>query len=325
MKAMGRFFCILSMVFTGGIILSASLCIGAGYPDHLIQLIVPYPAGAHGDITGRLLATELEKVINTKIVVSNKPGASSVLGTDSVIRGKKDGYTLLYGSSAGFVFAPVANPEVIRYDPVGDADPLGFHYFFPSAVAVRSDAPWKSFPELMDFAKKNPGRIRVSTTGVGSGPHFVLEIIQSLTGAKMTHVPFDGGEAVITALLGGHVETTIDSVSKIKPNVAAGKMKMLLVTNKVPDYPAIPTITEFGYKQTLPGSWFALFAPLGLPDEARKVLIPAVEKAIKATKPKIDQLGGICEYKSPQELKRMIEQEYGKALEVGVKMGFRKP
>jgi tripartite-type tricarboxylate transporter receptor subunit TctC len=325
MKVAARFFCILSMVLATGIFSSSSPSIGAGYPDHPVQLVVPYPAGAHADITGRLLASELEKSLNARIIVSNKPGASSVLGTDAVIRGKKDGYTLLYGSSAGFVFAPVANPEVIRYNPTADSDPLGFHYYFPSAVAVRSDAPWKTFPELIDFAKKNPGKIRVSTTGVGSGPHFVLEIIQALTGAKFTHVPFDGGEAVMTALLGGHVEATIDSVSKIKPNAEAGKMKMLLVTNKIPDYPALPTIIEFGYKQTLPGSWFALFAPLGLPEDARKLLVPAVEKAIKATKPKIDQLGGICEYKSPQELKKMIEQEYGKALDVGVKMGFRKP
>ena len=300
-------------------------CFAAGYPDHNIQLVVPYPAGSGADITARLLIEELEKILGSKIIPNNKPGASSVLGTDAVIRGKKDGYVLLYGSSAGFVYAPVANPEVVHYDPVKDAEPLGFHYFFPSTVAVRPDAAWKTFPQLIEYAKKNPNKIRVSTTGVGSGPHFALEIIQSLTETSMTHVPFEGGEAVLTALLGGHVEATVDAFSKVKRHADAGKMRMLLTTNKLPGYPDVPTITELGYKQGLPGSWFALFAPLGTPEEVRRVLVPAVEKAIRATKPKVDQLGGICEYKSPSDVKKMIEQEHARALEVATKIGLRKP
>jgi tripartite-type tricarboxylate transporter receptor subunit TctC len=323
MKKRYLFFFVALFLFGSGNL--PGLCFAAGYPDHPIQLVIPYPAGAGGDITARMLAEELEKILGSKIIPSNKPGASSVLGTDAVIRGKKDGYTLLYGSSAGFVFAPVANPEVLHYDPLRDAEPLGFHYFFPSTVAVRSDATWKTFPQLVEYARKNPGKIRVSTTGVGSGPHFVLEIIQSITGVQMTHVPFEGGESVITALLGGHVEATIDSFSKVKPHAEAGKMRMLLITNKMPGIPDLPTITELGYKQTLPGSWFALFAPAGIPEEVRRVLVPAVEKAVRATKPRIDQMGSICEYKSPAELRKMIEQEYGRAFEIAVKIGLRKP
>lgn len=102
-------------------------------------------------------------------------------------------------------------------------------------------------------------------------------------------------------------------------------MRMLLITNKMPSYPDLPTIAELGYKQSLPGSWFALFAPAGVPEEVRRVLVPAVEKAVKATKTKIDQSGGICEYKSPSELRKMIEQEYGRATEIAIKIGLRKP
>lgn len=320
----GYLFLFLTLILFGSGQLS-NFCLAAGYPDHNLQLVVPYPAGSGADITARILIGELEKALGARIIPSNKPGASSVLGTDAVIRGKKDGYTLLYGSSAGFVYAPAANPEVLHYDPVKDAEPLGFHYFFPSAVAVLPDAPWKTFPQLIEYAKKNPNKIRVSTTGVGSGPHFVLEIIQSLTGTSMTHVPFEGGEAVLTALLGGHVEVTVDAFSKVKPHADAGKMRMLLTTNKLPWYPDVPTITELGYKQSLPGSWFALFAPLGVPEEVKRVLVPAVEKAIRATKPKIDQMGGICEYKAPSEVKKMIEQEHARALEVAIKIGLRKP
>src|SRR5512147_2303573 len=131
----------------------------AGYPDHPIQLIIPYVAGATGDITARMLADELEKIIGQKIIPNNKPGAGTVLGAETVVRAKKDGYTLFYGGASPFVYAPIANPSVVHYDPAKDVEPLGFHYYFPTVVGVRADAPWKNFTEFVEYAKKNPGKI----------------------------------------------------------------------------------------------------------------------------------------------------------------------
>jgi len=296
----------------------------AGYPDRNIQLIIPNVAGAQMDVTARLLATELEKILTTKIIPNNKPGAGTVLGTEAAIRAKKDGYTLLYGSNAAFVTAPACTPEVVHFDPIKDAEPLGLHYFFPQTITVRSDAPWKTFTEFIDYAKKNPNKIRVSTTGVGSGPHLIVETIQAITGAKLTHVPFEGGESVITAVLGGHVEATCDTLAKVKPQVDAGKMRILLLTRKMPGYPDVPTITELGYKQPLYGGWFGMYAPVGIPEEVKSILVPAVEKAVKITKPKIDALGSICEYKSPSEQKKMTEEEYKRAIEIAIRIGMRK-
>ena len=296
----------------------------AGYPDRNIQLIIPNVAGAQMDVTARLLATELEKILATKIIPNNKPGAGTVLGTEAAIRAKKDGYTLLYGSNAAFVTAPACTPEVVHFDPIKDAEPLGLHYFFPQTITVRSDAPWKTFTEFIDYAKKNPNKIRVSTTGVGSGPHLIVETIQAITGAKLTHVPFEGGESVITAVLGGHVEATCDTLAKVKPQVDAGKMRILLLTRKMPGYPDVPTITELGYKQPLYGGWFGMYAPVGIPEEVKSILVPAVEKAVKITKPKIDALGSICEYKSPPEQKKMTEEEYKRAIEIAIRIGMRK-
>jgi len=294
------------------------------YPDRPIQLVIPYVAGATGDITARMLAEELEKILGTKVIPINKPGASAVLGTDVVVRSKKDGYTLLYAGASALVYAPVSNPEIVHYDPFKDVEPLGFHYFFPQTITVRSDSPWKTFPELVDYAKKNPGKLRVSTIGVGSTPHFILEMIMSITGTQFTHVPFEGGETVMTALLGGHVEVTCDGFAKVKPHADAGKMRVLLITNKMPAFPEIPTITELGYKQSLFATWFALYAPAGIPEEVRKILVPAIEKAGNLTKPKIDKMGSIAEYKSPAELKKMTEMEYKKALEIAKKIGLHK-
>jgi tripartite-type tricarboxylate transporter receptor subunit TctC len=304
--------------------LASTESFSADYPDHTIQLIVPNVAGSQMDITGRMLAEELGQILGQKIITSNKPGAGTVLGTDAALRSKKDGYTLLFGSASSFVYAPASNPEVVKYDPLKDAEPLGLHYFSPQTITVKSDAPWKTFAQLVDYAKKNPGKVRVSTMGVGSQPHFVLDMIESLTGAQFTHVPFEGGESVITAVLGGHVEATLDTLLKVKSHVDGGKMRILLMTNKMPGYSDIPTITELGYKQSLPGVWFGLYAPAGIPEEVRKILVPAVEKAIKITKPKIEQLGNLCDYKSPAEVRKITEQEYERALGIAVKMGLRK-
>ncbi len=296
----------------------------AKYPDRPITLIIPYVPGATGDITARMLAEEMEKILGVKIIPNNRPGASAVLGTDAAVRAKKDGYTLVYCGASALVYAPITSPEIVKYDPFKDVEPLGFHYYFPQGIGVKADAPWKNFQEMIEYAKKNPGKIRVSTIGVGSTPHFVLEMIQSITGAKMTHVPFEGGESVVTAVMGGHVEATCDGFAKIKPHMEAGRMRFLLTTTKLPGYPQFPTITELGYKQPLFATWFAVYAGAGIPDEARNVLVPAIEKAVKATKTRVDKMGSLCEYKSPAEMKKMQEEEYKVGVEVAKKMNLSK-
>lgn len=319
-----RLFLLALFLFAGSGMIAPSASF-ATYPDHNIQLIVPYVAGATGDITARLLIEELQKTLGVKIIPNNKPGAASVLGTDAAVRSKKDGYTLLYSSASAIIYAPITSPDVVHYNAFKDLEPLGFHYFFPQGIAVRSDAPWNSFNELIDYAKKNPGKLRVSTVGVSSTPHIMLEMIQDITGARFTHVPFEGGESVITALLGNHVEVTCDGYAKFKPHMDAGKMKMLLISKKFPTLPNVPTIAEVGYKgETLPGTWYAVYAPAGIPEEARKVLIPAIEKAVKATKAKIDQMGSIGEYRTPAETMKLQEEEYKRAYDIAVKVGLRK-
>jgi tripartite-type tricarboxylate transporter receptor subunit TctC len=296
------------------------------YPNRPIQLVIPIPAGGGGDVTGRLLADEMGKILGTQVIVSNKPGAGNALGTEMVAKSKKDGYTLSYTSSAALVYAPILNPENVHYDPVKDLDPLGLHIFFSSAFTVQQNVPWKTFAEVIDYAKKNPGKIRVSTAGVGSGTHFGLEMIQSMTGAQFTHVPFKGGEAVITALLGGHVEVCFDQVAKVMPHVEGGKMRVLLVTKKFPELPLVPTMTELGYKQDLLSGWFAAFAPAGTPEEVKRVLVPAIEKAVKTpeAKSKIEKAGYIVEYRSPAELKKLLVTDYEIARSVAAKIGLAK-
>ena len=296
------------------------------YPNRPVQLVIPGTAGSVIDITGRILADDLGKILGQQFIPIVKPGAGFTLGTDFVVRSKKDGYTLVYTNNPAIVYARILNPETVPYDPDKDLEPLGLHLFFPHAIAVQASAPWKNFGELLDYVKKNPNTVRVSTPGIGTTTHFHLEIIQSLTGAQFNHVPFKGGEAVITALLGGHVEMTIDAISKITPHVEAGKMRMLLVTIKTPQFPNVPTIIELGYKQELAPSWFAMYGPTGMPEEVKKVLIPAIEKAIKnpESKAKIEKMLFVVNYKSPAEQKKLAAEEYEAGLAIAKKIGLRK-
>jgi tripartite-type tricarboxylate transporter receptor subunit TctC len=306
--------------------LTSKLIHAQPYPNRPIQLIIPIPAGGGGDVNARIIVEEMVKLLGQQIIVVNKPGASDTLGTDALAKSKKDGYTIGYTSSAAMVYSRITNPEIVAFDPIKDFEPLGSHTFFPLAVAVQASSPWKTFNELMEHAKQNPGKLRVSTAGVGSTSNFDVEITQSLTGAQFTHVPFKGGEAVVTALLGGHVEVSYDIVGKFMPHVEAGKLRLLLVSRKVSFLPNIPTITDLGFKRELLSGWHGMFGPSGMPEEAKKVLIPAIEKAVKhpETKARIEKLGYVVEYKSPEEQKRLIVSDYETAKAIAVKLGLSK-
>jgi len=296
------------------------------FPNKPIQMIISNPAGGGGDVNARIMAVDVEKILGQQLIATNKPGASDTIGTDALAKSKKDGYTLGYTSSAAMVYARVTEPTGVPYDPVKDFDPLGLHTFFPLAVAVQASSPWKTFNELVDYAKKNPGTLRVSTAGMGSTANFNVEITQSLTGAQFTHVPFKGGEAVVTALLGGHVEVTYDIVGKFMPHVEAGKLRLLLVSRKVSSLPNLPTIRELGYGRDLLSGWHAMFGPAGLPEDVKKVLIPAIEKGMKHPdgKGKIEKMGYVVEYKSPEELRRLIIDDYETAKAIATKLGLGK-
>ena len=296
------------------------------FPNRPIQLVIPLPAGAQADISARILSDEMGRLLGTQIVVTNKPGAALTLGTDAVARSKKDGYTLAYTSSGALVYTRVTNPETVPYDPVKDLEPLGVYVFYPLTATVQASSPWKTFQEFVDYAKKNPGKIRASTSGIGSTDHFNVGIIQSVAGIELTHIPYKGGESVVTALLGGHVEAAFDTLSKVLPHVEAGQLRPLVISKKRTDFPQIPTLTELGYKQGLVSAWFGFYAPAGIPEDVRSTLVSAIEKAIlhPELKAKTEKLGFIVDYKSPAEAKKLIVEDYERGVAIAEKLGIRK-
>ena len=248
------------------------------YPSHPIQFVIPTTPGAGVDIVGRLVAEELGKILKTQIVPINKPGASFTTGTDAVVRSKKDGYTLLYSPSTAMIYARIPNPGLVPYDPVKDLEPLGVHVWNPMILVVKEDAPWKTFSEFVDHAKKNPGKVSMSIFGALAIERFNMEIVKSLTDAQFNLVPFKGPAEALGAILGGHVESSFIGVGLALPHVKEGKIKALLITRKWSELPDVPTLTELGYKKELDSGWFAFYAPAGVPEEVKAALVPAFEK-----------------------------------------------
>jgi len=296
------------------------------YPNRSVQVVIPMGPGTATDIHGRIIAEELKKILKAEFVVVNKPGASMTIGTDFVVKSRKDGYTIAYVPTTA-ITAKAVEPEVVPYDPIKDLEPLGLHAFFPVVIAVQENAPWKTLNEFVDDAKKNPGKIRVSTPGLQTHSSINVVIIETLTGAQYTLVPFKEGGQAITSLLGGHVEATSFSFTPLIPHLHSKKIRILLTSKKMSDYPDVPTINELGYRRELTTPWFAMYAPAGIPEEVKKILVPSIKEAIHDPDAidRVNKIGGsVIDYKSPEELKKIMIEDLKSFSEIAAKLGLHK-
>ena len=284
------------------------------YPTQLIQMVIPMAPGDTVDLSGRAIAAEMTKILKVPVVTINKPGGGSTIGANFVAKGKKDGYTILFANS-NIYYAPAMDPETVPYDPLTDLEPLCLAVSVPLTIPVQAESPWKTFQELMTYMKQNPGKIRGSSSGVGSVGHFNFEVIRAETGNAITMIPYKGASPAMTALLGGHVETSTLSLSLISSHVKAGKLRMLLISQKAPEFSNIPTLKQLGYKQDIMSVRFAFYVPAGLPDSVKKVLVPAIQTAIKAPEvvSAIQNMGAIEDFVPGDQFKKMMAEEYGMA------------
>ncbi len=305
---------------------SASKLFGQNYPDRSINLIIPMAPGDGVDVSGRLMAEEFGKLLKVSIIPLNKPGATGTVGTDAVVKSKKDGYTILFTNSASIIYTKILHSENVPYDSFKDLTPLGLATVSPVLVVVQSDAPYKNFKELVEYAKKNPGKVRCGTPGVGSVSDFNVEIIKSLTGAEITIVPFKGASPAVTALLGGHVEAIATAIGPLIIHMRAGKMKGIVTSNKFPEFSDVPTLKQLGYQQDLLGVWFAYFAPAGVPSQISRTLVSAIEKVVndQSISSKLAQLGMIQEFEPPEKLLTRMQEEYKMVEEIAKKSGMVK-
>jgi len=297
------------------------------YPTRPIQLIIDKALGDVADITGRVIAEQLSQILKVSIVPLNKAGAGGVEGADYVAKAKKDGYTLLFASAAPIIHHPVIFPETVPYDSQKDLEPIARGISLPFVLVSKTDSPWKSLKELIDYAQKNPGKVRCGIAGMGTVTHFNLEIINTDTGASIIVVPFKGAAPAVTALLGGHVEATFSSIGPALPHIQAGSLRGLVISTKSSHAPEIPNSAEVGYPQIkLLNIWIGAFAPAGTPESVLKVLTPAFEKAINS--PEVikiaERLGTTIDYQKPEELRKSIKEEFEIIREVAKKAGLIK-
>ena len=292
------------------------------YPNRPIQLIITLAPGDGLDLTGRAIAEQLGKILETPIVPMNKPGGGGTMGVDYVVKGKKDGYNVLYSNSS-LIYTYTLNPEIVPYNPFQDLDPLCLAGSVPLLIAVQAESPWKSFPELLDYMKKNPGKVRGSSSGIGSIGHFCYEVIRMETGEGINMIPYKGAMPGFTALLGGHVEVAVPSLTIVLPHLTSGKIRVLLTSKKIPEHPDIPTLTELGFKRNMPSVWNAAFVPTGVPDAVKKVLGSAFEKSIKTADVAnvMQKIGYVQDYKPGEELKKSMHEEYAIIKEISKTIG----
>ena len=317
---------ILCLLSIASLMVTAMHVRAQSYPSNAINLVIPLAPGDAADVTGRTMGEEMSKLLKVPIVIVNRPGGGMTIGTDSVVKAKKDGYTILLTTNAALVSNRILNPETASYDPVKDLTPLGLSTRTPILLAVRQDAPYKSFGEMLEFSKKNPGKLRVGTVGPGSAGHLNVELINSLAGAGLTMVPFKGGAPGITAILGGHVEGVAFSLGAVSSHLKSGALRGVVISTHFPDNPEIPTLPQLGYRQNLIGVWFGFFAPAGVSAEVTKALVPAIEKAAKepSVAAKLANLGIVQEYQPPEKVLAEIRDEHRTVEEIAKKAGLIK-
>ena len=281
------------------------------WPLRLVRIVVPYAPGGGTDAFARILAAGLSKLVGYQIVVENKSGGSTNIGTEDVARADPDGYTILFGSPAlatnRFLFT------ALGYDALKDFSPVSLMATFPDVMTVPNSSPAKTVAEFIAYAKSNGGRTTFTSSGVGSSPHLAGELFKRRAGIEMTHIPYRGSGPAATDTIAGRVDVFFDTFAAALPLVRGGQLRGLAVTSakRSTAAPELPTIAE----AALPGfdvsGWYALYAPSKTPPEIIRKLNADVATVLNDPEfhGKLEQLGVIVVGSTPQQLGQHFQAE----------------
>jgi tripartite-type tricarboxylate transporter receptor subunit TctC len=264
-----------------GALLSAPPVSAADYPTRVIRMIVPYPAGGTSDVLARVLARKMGDSMGQNIIIENIGGAAGTIGATAVSRAAPDGYTLIFGYATQFTIAP-ALYQNLSYDPVKSFTPIGSVVRFHFLMTAYSAFPANTLPELVAYAKTNPGKVTYASPGVGTSTHLIGELLKLKQGIDLVHVPYRGGGPAITDYVAGRIDVYWDAIAPLLPWVQKGNIKPLAVTStqRMPDLPDVPTVSEAGMPELNVFTWTALFAPAGLPPDIAAKLEAELQKAM---------------------------------------------
>ena len=305
--------------------LASGPALALDYPTRTVRMVVPYPAGGTTDIMARLVASHLSEKLGQTFVVENKPGGGTNIGTQEVINAAPDGYTLLIPSPANAINATLY--KQLPFDFIRDTVPVAGLARVPNVMEVNPEVPVKTVQEFIDYAKKNPGKINMASSGNGSSIHLSGELFKAMTGVTMQQVPYRGTPAVLPDLLGGRLNIFFGNISNVLPLVREGKLRAFAVTSRKrsPQIPELPTMEELGFPGYEATAWFGLMGPAGLPQpivdrlhaETTKVMAqPDVRK-------KLESLGLQLVGNTPAQFLQIVKDElpmWGKVIkDAGIK------
>jgi tripartite-type tricarboxylate transporter receptor subunit TctC len=243
----------------------ASVTAQAAYPDRPIHLVVPFPPGGSTDVVARIVAEKAGSLLGQTIIIDNRGGAGSLIGTDYVAKAAPDGYTLLVGQTAFAVNATLRRN--LPYDTLKDFTPIMLMADHPGVFLAQSSKPYNTFQEFIAYTKAHPGRVVYSSAGIGSWPHLAMAMLAQKADLSMVHVPYQGTGPAKTDLIAGRVDVKIEAYATSSGMVQDGHLKVLAVTSakRAPELPNVPTIAELGYPGYETSYWMGILGPAHLP------------------------------------------------------------
>ncbi len=285
------------------------------YPSKPITLLIPVAAGGTTDIAGRALAKQLKDKLGQTVVIDNRPGASGSIANAAVARAAPDGYTLIL-SYEGFHAGNPAVRKNIPWDPVKSFTPIAEVIRGPHLILVPANSPAKTLKDLIEIARREPGRLNYGSSGNGSIQHLGAELLQLKTGTKMTHVPYGGAAPAMQDLLAGRLDLFITTPPTAIAQLEAGKLRALAITStkRHSSLPNIPTTAEAGLPQFTLDAWFSVFGPANLPPPIVTRLKSAIESVVNSAefKQQMEAQGSTPSYRSPDQLRQILNDDLKK-------------
>lgn len=253
------------------------------YPNRPIKVIVPTPPGGPVDVAARVVTNYLAGSLKQSVIVDNRPGAGNTIGSKEAARAEPDGYTLLYSAVSGLILAPMLHRDA-GYDPVTSFAPIAAVGSGSLILVVHPSVPAKSVAELVAYAKANPGKINFSSGGIGVLPHLTGEMFKAAAQINIVHVPYRGGAPSIQDVVAGNVQMTFEGTGVLAQLIRDGKLRALATpsTERVPEFPELPTMIESGYPNVVSVSWTGLLAPVGTPDAIVNKLNAQINAGLKS-------------------------------------------
>jgi tripartite-type tricarboxylate transporter receptor subunit TctC len=297
----------------------------ADWPSRPIRLLVGFPPGGGTDTVARVLAKQLTLIMGQSVVIENRPGAGGIIATEQVIRSPADGYTLLLSTASPLTGAPLT-VKGLQYDPAKDLIPVTLVGNGPFILVANPSFPPNTLGELITYAKAHPGQVNYASPGSNTANYFLTELMNMETGMHTVQVPYKGSAGLITDLIGGQVQFTLDTPGTTLPLIRDHKLKALVLLNnkRLDRAPTIPTVVEAGYPQLVGGSWYGILAPQGTPKPIVDKIYQSTVAALKTPEMRtaMSSRDVLIQGSTPEEFSKFIAAEYTKWKTVTQRLGI---